>query len=249
MIIDTEQKLNIELEEAIRAGVIYGHKRSRTNPRMRNYIVANRNEIEILNAEETLQSLKKAIDFLEGLFRQGGLILAVSVKPAAREAIDRLNQELGFPKVSNRWLGGTLTNFPVIRKRLEYYLNLKKLKKEGEFEKYTKKEQLLFDREIEKLSVNFDGLINLDRLPDCVFIVDPFEHQTAVKEARHCKLPIVAIIDSDDNPDLIDYPIIANDHAKSSIDWLVGKIIERLKLVKPTIGGNIINNNNDSGNN
>jgi len=236
MTVEVEQKLNNELEEAIRAGVIYGHKRSRTNPRMKNYIVANRNEIEILNPEETLQSLKKAIEFLEGLYRQGGLILAVSVKPSAYEAIERLSQELGFPKVVNRWLGGTLTNFSVIKKRLEYYQNLQKLKEEGEFEKYTKKEQLLFERKIEKLSANFDGLINLVRLPDCVFIVDPSEHKTAVKEAHRCKIPIVAIIDSDDNPDIIDYPIIANDHSKSSIDWLVGKIIEKLKLVKPTVG-------------
>lgn len=229
MTLDVEQKLNTELEEAVRAGVIYGHKRSRTNPRMKSYVVTNRNEIEILNVEETLETLKRATEYLQEVVRKGGLVFVVSVKPAAREAIDKLSQEFGFPKVTNRWLGGTLTNFPIIKKRLEYYQNLRAKQQQGELEKYTKKEQLRFDKEIKKLSENFDGLINLTRLPDCVFIVDPSEHETAVREARCLKIPIVAIIDSDDDPELIDYPIIANDHAKSSIDWVSNKIIEALK--------------------
>lgn len=226
---------NSLIEEAVKAGTIYGHRKTKTHPRMKSYVVANRNEIEILDVEETVVSLNKAVSYLEEIIRKNGLILLVSIKPSAYEAIEKLSQELNFPKVTSRWLGGTLTNFSTIRKRIEYYQELCQRKEGGGFEKYTKKERHRFEEEIQKLGKKFSGLLNLTRLPDCLFIIDPAEHQTAVREARHLKIPIVAIVDTDDDPALIDYPIIANDHAKSSIDWIVDKILEALKQAKSAI--------------
>lgn len=223
---------NATIEEAVRAGVMYGHKKSRTNSRMRPFIVGNRNEIELLDVEATLTTLEKAIGYLQDVIRVGGIGLLVSLKPAGQEAIERFSNEFNFPRVTSRWLGGTLTNFSVIRKRIDHYQNLRIQKERGELGKYTKKEQGRIEKELQKMADNFNGLINLKRLPDFVFIVDPSEHQTAVREARRMKIPIVAVIDTDDNPDEINYPIIANDHAKVSIDWLVDKIVEELKKVK-----------------
>lgn len=224
---------NNSIEEAVKAGTIYGHKKSRTHPRMKPFIVGNRNEIEIIDTEATLNSFQKSVSYLEDVVRNGGLMLLVSLKPAAKESIDNFSREFNFPYVTNRWLGGTLTNFQIIRKRLEYYQNLRSQKERGGLEKYTKKERSRIEKELQKLSENFDGLLNLTRLPDCVFMVDPSEHKTAVREAGRLKIPVVAIMDTDDDPEEIDYPIIANDHAKVSIDWLVGKIIENLKQIKP----------------
>lgn len=223
------------IEEAVKAGTIYGHKKDKTHPRMKSYVVANRNEIEILDAEETIVSLNKVISYLEEIIRKNGLILLVSTKPSAYEAIEKLSREFNFPRVTGRWLGGTLTNFPIIKKRIEYYQELRSRKERGELEKYTKKERYRFEEEIQKLGEKFNGLLSFTRLPDCIFVIDPAEHQTAVREARRLKIPIAAIIDTDDDPELTDFPIIANDHAKSSIDWIVDKIIEALKQVKPVI--------------
>lgn len=224
---------NATIEEAVKAGVIYGHKKSRTNPKMKPFIVGNRNEIEILDTEATLATLAKAISYLQEVVRGGGLVLLVSLKPAAQEAIERFSREFNFPFVVNRWLGGTLTNFSVIRKRMEYYQNLRSQKEKGELEKYTKKERGRIEKELQKMAENFDGLLALNRLPDCVFVIDPAEHETVIREARRMKIPVVAIVDTDDEPEAVSHPIIANDHAKISIDWVVGKIIEALKEVKP----------------
>ncbi len=239
----TEQKtISIEnnqnlLEEAVKAGVIYGHKRDKSHPRMKPYVVAERNEIQILDVNETLKSLNQAIEFLKSIREKNGVILLVGIKPSALEPIEKFSQFFNYPKVTKRWLGGFLTNFYVVKKRIDYFKDLKAQKERGEFEKYSKKEKLILERELLKLEEKFGGVLNLERLPDCVFIIDPSENKTAVKEARRMKIPIVAIVDNDDNPDLIDYPIIANDHAQTSIEWIVNKILEALKQISPTKEG------------
>jgi len=217
------------IKEMANLGVIFGHKKSKTHPRMRPYIGLSRNEIEILDPQATLTSLAKAIEFMKEKIKSGGLIISVGTLPAMREAIKEFSVKFNLPYVTTRWLGGTLTNFKVIGQRLAYYQDLKAKKESGELGKYTKKEKLKFNEQIKKLSQVFDGLINLKRLPDAVFVVDIDEHDTAVREARRLNIPVIAVIDSDDDPELVDYPVFASDHTKSSIEWIMAKIKEGIE--------------------
>lgn len=219
-----------EIKEAIAVGAIYGHKKSKTHPQMKPYIVANRNEIELINPQATVVSLRQAIEYLKEIYRQGGSVLLVATQPTTKEILKRFGEEFGFPYVTNRWLGGTLTNFKAIRKRIEHYLNLKTRRDSGDFEKkYTKKEKGLIDEEILKSAEKFDGLANYSRLPDAVLAIGVNDHLTAVREARHLKIPLVAVVDTDADPALIDYPILANDNSRQSLEWLMAKIAAGLK--------------------
>jgi len=224
---------NVLTEEMVREmsqlGIIYGHKKSKTHPRMAPFIAGNRNNTEFIDPQIILESLDKAVGFMKEKFKNGGLIIFVGTTPAAKEAVLNISGELGMPYVVSRWLGGTLTNFSVINERLRYYEDLKVKKARGDFAKYTKKEQRQFDEKISKLSKFFDGLANLKKLPDIVFIVDIKIHSTALKEARLLKIPIVAVLDTDDDPDLVEYPIFASDHNKAGIDWMVDRIKKELK--------------------
>jgi len=233
MVAEGNAVLNEDLiKEMSGLGVFYGHKRTKTNPRMRPYIGVTKNEIEFIEPEATLKSLDEAIGFMKEKIENGGFPLLVGTMPMAKGAILDFAKEFNWPYVINRWLGGTLTNFKVISQRLAYYQELKANKESGEFGKYTKKEQHLFTEKINKLSKFFDGLVNLKRLPDFLFIVDTELHGTAVREARRLNVPIVAILDTDDDPTFVNYPIFANDHAKSSVDWVIQRIKKSLANVK-----------------
>ncbi|MGC9610875.1 MAG: 30S ribosomal protein S2 [Minisyncoccia bacterium] len=225
----TETINNDLIQEMAKAGVFYGHKKTKTNPKMKPYIGGRRNEIELLDPETVLKSLEQATGFLKEKFALGGLVLLTGTKPAAKEAIKSLAEETNMPFVIFRWLGGTLTNFKVISQRSNYYQDMKIKIEKGELTKYTKKEQLEFAKESAKMSRFFDGLKNLNRLPDAVLLVDPVESETAVAEAKRLHIPIVAIMDTNDDPTGIDYPIFANDHTKSSVDWIFAKIREAIK--------------------
>ena len=241
-----EVKLSEELiSELAGLGVIFGHKKSKTHPNMKSIIIDNRNEIELMNPEAVVSSLDKTLVFLREKMRSGAvvktegekevattnntLILLVGSLPSARGAIEAFGKEFDFPYVTTRWLGGTLTNFKSIRKRIDHYLGLKDKKEKGELAKYTKKERVGFDKEIEKLEENFSGLIKLTRIPDVLFVVDIKEHETAVREAKHLNVPVIGIVDSDDNPREINYPIYANDHSKQAVEWVVRRLIAGLK--------------------
>jgi len=219
------------LEEMIKAALMYGHKRTRTNPRFKPFIFANRNNIEIIDLNLTLEKLEQAIEFLKNKIKEKALILVVATQPAAQEAVEKLTKEFNFPYINARWIGGLLTNFNVLFKRIEYFKKIKADFEKGEFEKYTKKERQRINKNIFRMKKMFTGLENLSKRPDVIFIIDPSikGHRTAVREANRLGIPIVAILDSDDDPTLITYPIPANDHAKISIDWLIDKIINSLK--------------------
>jgi small subunit ribosomal protein S2 len=215
--------------EMAKIGVIYGHKKSKTHPRMKQYIAGNRNEIEILNPEATLAGLATAIEFIKGKLSKGGIMLLVGPAASARFAIETFAKEYKMPYVISRWMGGTLTNFKVLRDRYVYYDNLKQKHSKGELSKYTKKEQLEFGKEVGKMSELFENISGLTRVPDVLFVVDTKKHEIAVREAKIAGVPVVGILDTDDNVDIIDYPILANDRAKSSIDWVMGQIKTGLK--------------------
>ncbi|MBI5733075.1 30S ribosomal protein S2 [Candidatus Jorgensenbacteria bacterium] len=228
-----------QVMEMARVGVIYGHKKAKTHPRMRPFIGGNRNDNELLDPEATLGGLARAIAFIKEKVANNGSMLLVGTQAAAREAVMGLAEEFKFPYVTTRWLGGTLTNFKVITDRLAYYQNLKVKRESGDLAKYTKKEQLGFSKEIAKLSKMFDGLSAFKKLPDVIFVVDSNIHSTVVHEARLLRIPLVAVIDTDDDPALIDYPIFGNDHSRSSIAWIVDRIKVDLKEARTAEAQNV----------
>ncbi len=210
--------------EMIDAGVFYGRKKSRTNPKMKPLVLGNRNGIEIINLPKTKEQLDKALLAIKAKMQTGGYILVVATQPAATETAKLLAEEFGLPYVTQRWLGGTLTNAKIILGRLDYYRKLKEGFAKGEMEKYTKKERLGFEKELEKLTETMGGLEKYDGHPAMLLIIDSNLHLTAVKEANKMGVPVVAFANTDSDPDLLDYPIVGNNKAKSSVEWFLGKI-------------------------
>ncbi len=221
------------VKEMVQNGVVLGHKRSKTHPKMKPFITGNRNEIEILNPAATWDSLESAINFLREKISKGGLILFVATKPAAKAVVKNFADEFKYPFVGRRWLGGTLTNFQVIRGRLSHFESLRDRKERGELLKYTKKEQRDFDKEIGKLSQNFLGLLPMKKVPDVLFVVDAEAHVTAIKEARILGIPVVAILDTNDDPSKISNPIYASDHSRQSVEWIMSQIKGAIKPLLP----------------
>jgi len=222
------------LKEMLKAGVFYGHKKSKTNPKMKPYILTNRNGLEIIDLVKTIKKLEGAIDFVAESVRGGKNIMWVGVQPAVQGGLKKLAEDFSYPLVVNKWVGGTLTNFDNIRKRVRYFTDLKNKKESGELGKYTKKEQARINREIEKMDFLFGGIENMIKLPDLMFVVNPKINNTALKEAILTKVPVVAIVNTDTDPNLVDYAIPANDSAKSSIDFILEKfrkVIEENKKV------------------
>ena len=215
--------------EMAKLGVLFGHTKSKTHPRMRPYIGATKNEVELIDPEATLAGLAKAIEIMSGVVGKGGTILAVGTAPSAREAVEAFAARFKYPFVTGRWLGGTLTNFEVITGRIKHFLDMKEKKAAGLFAKYTKKEQLKQNEEIGKMAQTCRGLEGFTKRPDLLFVVDAAMHAIAVAEAKKMKIPVVAIIDTDDDPRAVHYPIFANDHAKSSIGWVVGELTKALE--------------------
>ncbi len=228
-----EQAVDPALLEAMaRAGVVYGRKKSKTHPRMRPYIFTTRNGIEMFDLTQTWAALERAGAFLQTVVAKSGMILIVGTAPAAKEFVAALAAKFKLPYVVERWLGGTLTNFKTISERLQYYLKLRADRDAGRLEKYTKKERIEFDKEIKRLTTLFGGLEGMTALPQALLIVGASKHATAVREARRMKIPIVALMSTDMNPELIDYPIPGNDNARSSIAWVLGEIEKYLEKGK-----------------
>ncbi|MFA6407648.1 MAG: 30S ribosomal protein S2 [Candidatus Paceibacterota bacterium] len=223
---------NETVTELITAGVIVGHKRSKTHPRMKPFIAMNRNEIEFLDPESSLQSIDDAVRFLSNRLGPDDIMLCTGTTAPVKELVKTFAEMHKYPYVITRWLGGTLTNFKAINDRVKYYVDLKAKKEKGELDKYTKKEQLKFSEEIVKMARSFDGLLTLTRLPAVLFVVDAKASETAVKEANKLGIPIVAIIDTDDNPKDITNPIFANDHAKQSVEWVLKCLNEGLRAAQ-----------------
>jgi len=209
---------------------MYGHKKSKTNPKFKRYVFATRNGVEIIDLSQTLTALDAWTETLKNELKQDKSVLIVATQPAAREAIENLAKKFNFSFINDRWIGGLLTNFKVVGQRLEYYKKIQSDFEKGAFDKYTKKERVMINRNIFRMRKMFTGLENLLKLPDMIFVIDPSlkGHTTAIREAKRMKIPVAAILDSDDDPDLVNWPIPANDHAKMSIDWMINRIQEKL---------------------
>jgi small subunit ribosomal protein S2 len=228
-----EDNQNLYPEEAsremIEARVFFGRRKSKANPKMRPYILTNRAGIEIINLMKTSEALERALGFLKEKIKNGGLALLVGTQPPAEEEIIRVATKFGLPYVTTRWAGGTLTNFKIVSKRIEY---LKKLENDfatGALEKYTKKERLQLERELGRLRDLFGGLKVLIKEPDILLIIDPNLHSTAVREARRLKIPVIALANVDSDPDSVDYLVPGNDKSTSSIGWFLKKLEETIE--------------------
>lgn len=217
-----------ELAAMFRAGVHFGHRKSRVNAKMMPYIFTVRNNVHIIDLVKTKEKLANALAYLRELRGKGKTILWVGTRPAARALVEQIATELNMPYVINRWVGGTLTNFTVIAKRLSYFRDLEEKQRKGELEKYTKKEQHLFQIELHRLQERFGGIKNMTEVPDALFIADLYEDEIAAREAKRRGIPTVAIVDTNTDPMLVDYVIPANDDAASSLTYLFGRTREAL---------------------
>lgn len=226
------------LQKMLDAGVHLGHRKSKGHPKMKPYLFGVRQNIQIINIEKTLQKMQEAAAFLKEVAAKNGVVLLVSAKMPSKVFTKEFAQQLNIPWVSERWLGGTLTNFPVISKRLEYFLSQEAQKAKGELEKYTKKEQLLIDRELEDLEKKMGGLKSLKKLPDALIIVDIEEHITALREARKMGVPVVAITDTNTDPTLASFPIPANDKSGKSVRFILDYLAKAIEEGKATLSNN-----------
>ena len=207
----------IVVKDILEAGVHFGHRTSRWNPKMRPYIYGRRNQIHIIDLRETVRGLLRARKYLAKVAAQGSLILFVGTKRQAGDAIAETAQRCGMPYVSERWLGGMLTNFRTIRSRLKRLEELEHLEVSGQIATYSKKQQSRLMRELRKIRRNLEGIRTMNRIPEAIVIIDPSKEHNCVKEARSLGIKVVALIDTDSDPDDVDLPIPGNDDSMRSI--------------------------------
>jgi len=219
--------MNTELiTELVEAGVHFGHQSSKWNPKMRPYLMGEKQKVHLIDLEQTVLQLDEAGNFLKDLVSKGKKILFVGCKRQAQDAVREAAEATGQYYVNHRWLGGTLTNHETVRRsvgRMEY---LENLEKSPDFKKMSKKEIASLDRQKKKLQLRLSGIRKMDKLPDAVVIVDSAREYNAINEARKLHIPIVAMVDSNADPDLVDHPIVSNDDAIRSIRVILRKLID-----------------------
>jgi small subunit ribosomal protein S2 len=228
---DTKSSI-LDIEQMQTAGLHFGHRVSRLHPKMKQYVVGVKNNVHIIDLEKTSKELQKALAFIASMAKEGKTVLFVGTKIQMKALVKSAAQDSSMPYVIERWLGGTFTNFETILKRVQYFKELESKKATGELEKYTKKERSMFDKELEILRRKFEGIRNLSKLPDAVFILDVKKDITCAKEARRKGIKIVGVVDTNIDPTLVDYPIPANDDAISSIKYILEKATETIQGVK-----------------
>lgn len=216
----------VSMKALLETGAHFGHRTRRWHPKMEQYIFTERKGIHIIDLKQTVEALEETYDLVRDTVAAGGTILFVGTKRQAQATIKHEAERCGMPYVSLRWLGGTLTNWQTIRQRIDYLHDLEARRDRGDFELLTKREALEREREIEKLNTRLGGIKEMRELPDLVFIVDIQEEDTAVAEADKLGIPIIAMVDTNCNPDPIDYPIPSNDDAIRAIRLLTSKIAD-----------------------
>lgn len=216
----------ISMKQLLEAGVHFGHQTRRWNPKMRPYIFTERNGIYIIDLQKTVKKVEEAYNFARSVIENGETILFVGTKKQAQDAIREEAERCGMYYVSQRWLGGTLTNFATIRSRIERLRKIEQMEQDGSFEALPKKEVLELQKERLRLEKFLGGIRNMHKLPGAVFIVDPRKERIAVAEARKLDIPIIGIVDTNCDPDEIDYVIPGNDDAIRAVKLLAGKIAD-----------------------
>ncbi len=214
------------MKALLEAGVHFGHQTRRWNPKMKKFIFTARNGIHILDLQQTVGRLTDALDFVRDVVSNGEQVLFVGTKKQARDTLEAEAKRCSMPYVTNRWLGGTLTNFQTIQGRSTHLIKREEARERGDYQLLHKKEALKIDKEIEKLNRHLGGIKEMPRLPGAVFIIDPDAEEIAVAESRRVKVPIVAMCDTNCDPDVIDYPIPSNDDAIRAIKLITAKIAD-----------------------
>lgn len=219
---------NITLMEMLKAGVHFGHKTSLWNPKMSSYIYTSRNNIHILDLEKTKNKLTTALDFAKNIAATGGSVLFVGTKRQAKDEVRKAAESAGMPYVVTRWLGGTFTNFRTIQRTIKKMEKYEKMIADGEISKYTKKEQLMIKREVEKMKNFFSGIKDMKKLPEAIFVLDTKYDHIPVEEARQSKVKIIGIVDTNSDPSNIDYVIPSNDDAIKVIQFMANVMAEAI---------------------
>lgn len=223
-----EDKFGLNIEEMNKAGLYFGHRTSKCHPNMKPYVlgVKGSDHINIIDLQKTKELFARVLEFIEQFTKQGKIIVFVGTKFPIGKITEEVAKECKMPYVSNRWIGGAITNFSIIKKRIEYFKDLQNKKKSGELEKYTKKEQAGIDREIQKLEEKFGGIKDMDKLPDALFVVDMGADALAIKEAKEKGIIVIGIADTDADPKKVDYFIPANDNSMGSVKYILEKVKE-----------------------
>lgn len=217
---------NVSMKQLLEMGVHFGHRTQKWNPKMSPYIFMQRNGIHIIDLQQTLANLNSYYDMIADKVRNGGTVLFVGTKRQAQETIAQEAARCGMPYVNTRWLGGTLTNWRTIRERIDTLKKLENRREKGEFELLTKREALMLERKIEKLQERLGGIRDMKRVPDLIIVVDTRREFTSVKEANILNVPVMALLDTNCNPDPIDYIIPGNDDAMRSIKLIIAALAD-----------------------
>lgn len=216
----------ISMKQLLEAGVHFGHQTRRWNPKMKSYIFTERNGIYIIDLQKTVKKVEEAFNFVKDVSAEGGKVLFVGTKKQAQQSVKEEAERAGMFYVNHRWLGGTLTNFDTIRKRIQRLKDLEKMEEDGTFEVLPKKEVVLLRKEKDRLEKFLGGIKDMNGLPDAIFIIDPRKERIAVAEARKLHIPIIAIVDTNCDPDEIDYVIPGNDDAIRAVKLLTSKMAD-----------------------
>ncbi|MCZ7646075.1 MAG: 30S ribosomal protein S2 [Planctomycetota bacterium] len=219
----------VSAKDLLAAGAHFGHSSSRWNPKMEPYILCKRNRIHIINLRETVRGVVGAWYYVRKTVSEGGQLLFVGTKRQAQEVVTLKAQDCEMPFVTERWLGGTLTNLLTIKERVKRLIELETMEEDGSLNAFSKKMRSALNREQRKIKRNLDGIRNMQDLPGAIFVVDPKHDHNAVAEARTLGIPVIAMLDTDADPDNIDIPIPANDDAMRSIECIAGKMAEAVK--------------------
>ncbi len=225
--VETKTHSNIEAIDAMfKAGAHFGYQKSRRNASIAPFIFGVKNKVEIIDLEKTNGQLEKAKEAVRNIAKLGRQILFVGGKNEAKEIVKLGAMSINMPFVSGRWIGGTISNSPEIKKRVALFEDLQKQKEKGELTKYTKKERLLIDRKIANLDEMFSGIVSMRDTPKALFIIDPRKEIIAVKEAKKAGIPVISLLNTDCDISTIDYPIVANDSSVSSISFFVSEVVK-----------------------
>ncbi len=212
---------DISLKEMVKSALHFGHPTHKWNPKMKIYLYGKKHGIHIFDLKKTANKLLKALDFLANASRANKTILFVGTKQQCHPKLNEIKKETKMPIVTDKWIPGLLTNFKTIKKRINYFKQLKEDDAKGALSKYTKKEQVKLRKKIQQLSASLSGVEEMKETPDVLFVTDIVRDLIPVKEARRLKIPVVAIVDSNADPDLVDFPIPANDDAIKSIEYIL----------------------------
>ncbi|MDD4954564.1 MAG: 30S ribosomal protein S2 [Candidatus Omnitrophica bacterium] len=217
------------IKELLESGVHFGHLSKHWNPKMKKFIFGKKKNIYIIDLEKTAEKLEEAKEYAKKVIQRGEKILFVATKKQLRDLIREQASSCNMPYVVERWVGGLLTNYTTIRSRIKRYATLLEKRENGDFDKMSRKEVTRLNREIERMEKIYSGLKNFDKLPACIFVVDPKREVACVKEANRLSIPIIALIDTDADPEVIDYPVPGNDDAIKSVRYITSLLVGAIK--------------------